>query len=474
MTVSRRDVVKAAALVPGMLVGATLAGCAAGGGAKQGSSGSASAAQTETFVSYGGYTYPNTDGVAEVAETDAAAWERTFKMDDTSMGSLTDAGVAAPLVLGDAVYVAGGRVLVKLDAASGDAVEQVDLPYAVGGSTGVSVMGASESAGASKAPAPGDRSLIVALQDGGLVAYDEGLEELWQTDPLESPAASEGTGLVGEWYATRARAHEGRAYLAQTFFGSAAESRVRCIDLASGEEQWSVTLADPIMSNAYTSNIALCDLGVVVPTAKGLDVLDFGTGEVIAGIDAEFSVHAPIVEAYDGALLVCFDDNSVAFATVDDGSLRLVNRGWPAKRGDKGVDGVYPYACVFDDMVAVTGFTNEALLQDKAPAYDEISSDQLALYLLDADTLDVLDTAEGVAVLGAPQAVRLADGAVWLVFCNRSGELCRIEVENHGFGSVEALDEGSDAEAGIAHDVTLTKSGCVAYTTGESVRVVAL
>ena len=474
MTVSRRDVVKAAAWVPGMLVGATLAGCAADGGAGQGSSGSAPTEQEETFVSYGGYTYPNTDGVTEVAETDAAAWERTFKMDDASMGSLTDAGVAAPLVLDDAVYVAGGRVLAKFDAASGDVVEQVDLPYAVGGSTGVSVVSASESAGASEAPAPGARLLVVALQDGGLAAYDEDLEELWQTDPLESPAASKDSGLVGEWYATRARAHERCAYLAQTFFGSAAESRVRCVDLASGEEQWSVTLKDRIMSNAYTSNIALCDLGVVVPTAKGLDVLDFETGEVIAGIDAEFAVHAAIVEAYDGTLLVCFDDNSVAFAAVDDGSLRLVNRGWPAKRGDKGVDGVYPYACVFDDMVAVTGFTNEALLEEKAPAYDEISSDQLALYLLDADALDVLDSAEGVAVLGAPQAVRLADGTVWLVFCNRSGELCRIEVENRSFGSVEALDAGSDAEAGIAHDVALTKSGCAAYTTGESVRVVAL
>ena len=469
MTVSRREVVRAAVWVPGMLVGATLAGCAG-----QGSSGSAPADQTQTFVSYGGYTYPNTDGVTEVADTDAAAWERTFKMDDTSMGSLTDAGVAAPLVLDDAVYVAGGRVLVKLDAASGDVIEQVDLPYAVGGSTGVSVVSASGSAGAAEAPTPGDRLLVVALQDGGLAAYDEGLEELWQTDPLESPAASEDTSLVGEWYATRARAHEGCAYLAQTFFGSVAESRVRCVDLASGEERWSVTLTDPIMSNAYTSNIALCDLGVVVPAATGLDVLDYEKGEVITGIDAEFAVHAAIVEAYDGTLLVCFSDNSVAFAKVEDGALKLVSRGWPAKRGDKGVDGVYPYACVFDDMVAVTGFTNEALLQDKAPAYDEISSDQLALYLLDADTLDVLDTAEGVAVLGAPQAVRLADGAVWLVFCNRSGELCRIEVENHGFGSVEALDEGSDAEAGIAHDVTLTKSGCVAYTTGESVRVVAL
>ena len=121
------------------------------------------------------------------------------------MGSLTDAGVAAPLVLDDAVYVAGGRVLAKLDAATGDVVEKVDLPYAVGGSTGVSVVGASESAGASEAPAPGDRTLIVALQDGGLAAYDEDLEELWQTDPLEAPDTSEGTGLVGEWYATPCR-----------------------------------------------------------------------------------------------------------------------------------------------------------------------------------------------------------------------------------------------------------------------------
>ena len=474
MTVSRRDVVKAAAWVPGMLVGATLAGCAADGGAGQGSGGSAPAEQEETFVSYGGYTYPSTDGVAEVAETDAAAWERAFKMDDTSMGSLTDAGVAAPLVLDDAVYVAGGRVLAKLDAATGDVVEKVDLPYAVGGSTGVSVVGASESAGASEAPAPGDRTLIVALQDGGLAAYDEDLEELWQTDPLEAPDTSEGTGLVGEWYATRAHAHEGCAYLAQTFFGSAAESRVRCVDLASGEEQWSVTLKDPIMSNAYTSNIALCDLGVVVPTAKGLDVLDFETGEVIAGVNAEFAVHAAIVQAYDGTLLVCFSDSSVAFAKVEDGALKLVSRGWPAKRGDRGVDGVYPYPCAFDDVVAVTGFTNEALLQDEAPAYDEISSDQLALYLLDADTLDVLDTAEGVAVLGAPQVLRSADGGVWLVFCNRSGELCRIEVENRSFGSVEALDEGSDAEAGTARDVALTNNGGAVYTTGESVRVVAL
>ena len=461
MTVSRRDVVKAAAWVPGMLVGATLAGCAADGDAGQGSGGSAPAEQEETFVSYGGYTYPNTDGVTEVAETDAAAWERTFKMDDTSMGSLTDAGVAAPLVLDNAVYVAGGRVLAKLDAATGDVVEKVDLPYAVGGSTGVSVVGASESAGASEAPAPGDRTLIVALQDGGLAAYDEDLEELWQT-------------LVGEWYATRAHAHEGCAYLAQTFFGSAAESRVRCVDLASGEEQWSVTLKDPIMSNAYTSNIALCDLGVVVPTAKGLDVLDFETGEVIAGVNAEFAVHAAIVQAYDGTLLVCFSDNSVAFAKVEDGALKLVSRGWPAKRGDRGVDGVYPYPCAFDDVVAVTGFTNEALLQDEAPAYDEIGSDQLALYLLDADTLDVLDTAEGVAVLGAPQVLRSADGGVWLVFCNRSGELCRIEVENRSFGSVEALDEGADAEAGTAHDVAFTNNGGAVYTTGESVRVVAL